>query len=160
MICNLSINQILIIIIGIILILFIIGWFINNKKKKKMQVNSKSSISADQNSQTINSSVPIFDNSDNPYVLNYFNNPGCPHCKNFDQTWKTTEQLLKQNGYHNITFRDIDITKPENENLIFYYNINKVPTTILITPNQNIEYTGTRDFTSLYNYVVSNVTKQ
>ena len=163
MIGNLSGKQILLIILGIIILFWLITWWITRNKKKTQfvqQIPSPTINTQNQNqNQNIKSDVPIFSRSSEPYVLHYFYSPKCKHCMNFTPVWKQVVSTLKQHGFNNIAFREIDITKPENENLIFYYNVNTVPVVILVTPNQIIEYTGERTPDDFYNFVVSGVSQ-
>ncbi len=69
--------------------------------------------------------------------------------------WNDVADKLK--GIDGISVEAIDATKSENENLAFYYNIQKYPTVILVTPDKNIEYSGNRTSSDLYRFVVSNI---
>ncbi|AGF85381.1 hypothetical protein QJ854_gp401 [Moumouvirus goulette] len=93
--------------------------------------------------------------TNDPFVLYYFHSPACGHCKNFNPAWELLRQRLS--GSTGVSTRSIDTTKPENENLAFYYNVSAVPTIILITPDRNVEYSGNRTPDDLHNFVVTHI---
>nr|WBF70821.1 thioredoxin domain-containing protein [Megavirus caiporensis] len=113
------------------------------------RVNTESQTSNMQASNTQSS------NSQDPFMLYYFHAPSCVHCRNFNPAWEMLRQRLE--GSRGISTAKVDATKPENENLVFYYNVSAFPTIILITPDQNIEYNGNRTPDDLHNFVVAHI---
>ena len=49
--------------------------------------------------------------------------------------------------------REIDGSLNSNANLMFYYNVTKYPTVILVMPKRNVEYVGDRSGQNLYQFV-------
>jgi thiol-disulfide isomerase/thioredoxin len=155
---NLTPNQILMLVIGLILVCWFIVWLCKKFKTQKY-VPIKTP-------PTINKSLPlniIDDNSkknqqlkkETPFVVYYFYNPSCPACTHFFPSWNKVVNKLK--NAPELTFQEVDITKPENENLAFYYNIKKTPTVILVTSQKDIEYSGDRSPDDLYNFILINM---
>lgn len=154
MISNISTWQFILIIIVIILL----GWLLY-KLFNKPTIN----VSSPTNSQSIepmsplssspNSPIVSETNTDNSYVLYNFYSPKCPACRNFSSIWKDLTNKLNNNK--NIITRAIDVTLPENEHIVFYYNISQLPTIILVTPDKSIEYTGNRTVSDLENFLNS-----
>lgn len=159
MIGNLTAKQIILIILGVIVVIWLVSWLIKSRSKKAISDKQISTVPL-TNSDIQNSDAPaqIFDQDNQPYILYYFHSQQCPHCKKFSPIWAQVSQALRQTKF-NIKFKEIDMTKAENENLIFYYNVNSVPTVILVTPNQSLEYTGNKTPDDLYNFVVSNLSQ-
>ncbi|AEX61580.1 thioredoxin domain-containing protein [Megavirus courdo7] len=94
-------------------------------------------------------------NTQDPFMLYYFHAPSCVHCRNFNPAWEMLRERLA--GSRGISTAKVDATKPENENLVFYYNVSAFPTIILITPDQNVEYNGNRTPDDLHNFVVAHI---
>lgn len=86
------------------------------------------------------------------FILYNFTSPNCPYCRAFEPIWQNlTEQL---ESLPNIETQKVDITQPENENLAFYYNVENVPTIILVTPNSTVEFSGPRTLRDIQNFIV------
>ena len=167
MIGNLTGQQILLIIIGIIVIIWLISWLMTKNKpipvqqviREPMQMTSQQSgvvqsgIGQPNLPQQV--TIPIGSEllQETPFTLYYFYRPTCGYCNQFESVWKEVSNGLK--NMNGISVRAVDSTKPENENITFYYNITTVPTIILVTPDKNIEYTGDRSANDLYNFVIS-----
>lgn len=98
---------------------------------------------------------PTSDSQNTPFTLYNFYSPKCPACRNFANNWDRSVDGLKKLG--GLSIHAKDVTKPENENLAFYYNVTRLPTVILVTPDKNIEYNGDRSVEDLQNFVVSNM---
>ena len=64
------------------------------------------------------------------------------------------EIVSKLKGINGISAQVIDITKPENDNLSFYYNVTLTPTVILKTPDKSIEYAGSGTSDDLHNFII------
>lgn len=148
-------------IIAIILLILLVIWaiyrlFRGNTPKPLYQPNAVPLNQLNsQNNQTSNFSNPIESQDTTPFILYYFYSPGCPHCDNFSPAWEEVFSRLK--NVKNLTIRKVDTSKPENENLAFYYNITGSPTVILVTPDKNIEYFGNRSAEDVYQFVTSNL---
>jgi thiol-disulfide isomerase/thioredoxin len=187
MIKNLTGQHILLIIIVIIIILWFISWLISRSSKSitttaaQDMLNQYQQAHQNQNSQIVGQTHPVNtqlnkipntviagpevphqhqqqqqqQQQETPFVLYYFYSPTCGYCKQFLPSWNTVVNKLK--GLNEITPKTIDATKPENENLAFYYNITGYPTVILTTPDRDIEYTGNRTPDDLYKFVLSNI---
>lgn len=138
MLCNLSITQLLLIILGIIVIYWIINYFIERSK-------------TNNNSKQLDTITPPA----KPSTLYYFSNPKCPHCKNFDPTWDGIVEQLRT--IPNLIAKKVDGTKAEDDNLFFYYSVDRAPTIKLVTPNKVIDYNGDRSLTDLYQFVITNM---
>lgn len=76
------------------------------------------------------------------YTLYYFYSPYCQWCKMFMNEWDKLEKI-SYNKY-NIEPKKIDTTLSENDNLSFYFNIEEIPTIILVSPKGNFKYVGKR----------------
>lgn len=131
-------TQIIVIIIIILAIIWIITWLVMRNSKNVAP-----------NVEPYSPQLP----SGN-FKLYYFYHPSCGYCKQFKPVWDKLSQLYQSMG-SNIT-QMVDVTQPENENLTFYYSINKYPTIILSSKNKNLEYTGNRSFENINNFVLSN----
>ena len=183
MFCNLTGKQLLLIILAIIIMLWFINWLMNRGKGVKLspqqmaaaataaairqqqqhmaagqQMTAQQQMAAQQMLAQQQPGVLGFDDQSKqeaPFILYYFHDPNCGACKNFSPVWN--EVASKLTGINNLSIRTIHSTKPENENLSFYYNITGTPTVILVTPDRNIEYTGNRTADDLYNFVINNL---
>lgn len=168
MICNLPVSQILLIVLAIIILISIITWFVNKRKQEKqypLQPIIQKPQPLTPSMQPINNNTPPLSpiqplvgqqqHSESPYILYYFYSPHCPHCQSFNPIWKKTVDVIKQ--IKGLTVREIDGTKRENEDLSFYYNVERYPTLILVTPDKNIEYNGNRTVEDIYNFVTRNI---
>ena len=156
---NLSTGHFILIFIAIILI----GWILVTLFKKpttiynvplapvapplSQTIESMNSISTSQNPALSSES----NRPENLYILYNFYSPKCPHCRNFSPVWKDVTDKLNSNK--RLTTRGVDVTIPENEHIVFYYNVSSLPTIILATPDRNIEYTGDRSTNDLINFV-------
>ncbi|AAV50709.1 thioredoxin domain-containing protein [Acanthamoeba castellanii mimivirus] len=160
---KLSWQHIVLIVLAIILILWIISLLLCRKPVRPtyqvpiiqpMQVIQPHQNDIDPAWQTTYSPNNT-DNQNQQYVLYYFNNPSCPHCKNFSSTW----DMLKNNfrSINNLSLKEISTDKQENEHLVFYYNIRRVPTIILVTPDKNLEYSGNKSLEDLTQFIRSNM---
>ena len=166
MIGNLTGTQIILIIIAIIIIIWFFYWLtrprVQNFKPNivRQQIpRTVSTMPSIPSVTTVNASDTIPENQQNDiletqYVLYYFFNPNCVHCKRFTPTWNDVSRKIQNNN--NISLRAVDSTKPENENISFYYNITGFPTVILVTPREYIEYRGNRTTDDLQNFISSN----
>jgi len=168
MIQNFTAKQILLIILVIVLILWflswIFGWGKSNPQMPIQPVAQQPQMMAQppmlQPGQMMQSSQPITtpvgpEQQNTPYTLYYFHSPRCSACQNFNHVWEQISNRLKRmNG---IFIHKVDVTRPENENLTFYYNVSQLPTIILVTPDRNIEYNGDRSPEDLHKFIVSNI---
>ena len=167
MIGNLTGKQILMIIVGVIVLLWLIQWLTSPKRRvvQTQTIKSPQQVPSPQQVQQLQSPQPRQPvtttvgletaQPDTPFVLYNFYSPNCGHCKNFTPAWNEVADKLK--GITGISVRAIDASKPENENLAFYYNITGYPTVILVTPDKNIEYSGDRSANDLHQFVVTNI---
>ena len=134
---QLSAIQWVLIIIGILILIWFIWWLVSK---------NQSPTTSNVESYTVQKSV-----SDKDFQLYYFYHPSCGHCKQFMPTWENFAKNYNGTG----KIHTIDATKSENENLRFYYNVNKYPTIILSTQNKNVEYNGNRTIEDLAKFVDS-----
>ena len=141
MFSGLSRNQI---IIGVILIALILYYVYTRMMNKK---NSQPKESQKQNSPMTKTDPPI--------IFYNFMNPGCGWCEKLAPTWAKLSEKYANNP--NVSIRTINSTKPENEQLAFYYNVSSFPTLILVTPEQNIQYVGDRSLGDLDRFVRENI---
>lgn len=163
MFCNIgTTQQVLLIVLVVVIVLLLFSWFSSGKNKNTGSVQNPIIIPPNygQRPPGLMGVPPIetlanISHPNKSYILYYFYNPGCHFCKTFNPSWSELVERLK--GYRDLETRAVDVTKPENENLAFYYNISKYPTIILVTPEKNIEYNGTRSTNDLHNFVLSNV---
>jgi len=125
---NLNIGQLIILIIAIILIIWIL--YMYSKPSK--------CVSHLEKYETISQKNKVY----------YFYSPFCIHCKKFTATWNELVKNIKD-----FEFNAIDATLKENQNLAFYYNVNKFPTIILALPNKTIEYSGDRSYNDILNFI-------
>lgn len=79
-----------------------------------------------------------------------FYHPSCGWCSKFMPDWKNLE---KTHESEDLSMEAIDVTNPENENLVTYYNITAYPTIICETPNRTIEYSGDRNPAELSKFI-------
>ena len=176
MIKNLTGQQILLIITGIIVLLWLINWFFMDSKSTKTKSATIQPtvqpiqpiqplvqyIKPSQHTQLIHTQAPNtpiisptgpeIPHQGATFTLYYFYSPACGYCKQFWPSWNAVANKLKE--IHGIFTKTIDATKPENENLTFYYNITGYPTVILSTPEKDVEYTGNRTSDELYKFVI------
>jgi thiol-disulfide isomerase/thioredoxin len=131
--------SLIVIIILVILIIYVL-----------MSGNNKST-----NNSTQNSILSHQSSSKTPYILYYFYSVHCPACTNFVPIWNQVVEKLGK--IKNLTTRPVDVSRPENENLAFYYNVTYTPTIILVTPNKTLEYSGNRTVSDIYNFVMNNI---
>ena len=89
------------------------------------------------------------------FTLYKFFKDTCVHCNNFKPVWDELAAKMVNNDIINIV--EIDVTNPENEQLVFYYNVEGLPTVILVTPNSIVEYPGNRTLQDLENFIESNI---
>lgn len=129
---NLSIAQLIILIVAIVLIIIILYIYSNKSNCNRFENYS-----------------PV--KKDNAKIY-YFYSPQCGYCKQFTSIWN---DLVNNNK--DLEFVSIDATLKENQNLAFYYNINKFPTIILVTPKKTTEYSGNRSYTEILNFIKSNL---
>lgn len=128
---NLNETHYLLIIVSAILILYVVYWF----QAKTRQQHQQPQLSKPQIRRPTQTSSPQF-------VLYNFYSPMCGYCKQFMPTWDQLRAELRDNL--DLELRTINATDPQNERITFYYNVNKYPTIILVTPGKNIEYVGNR----------------
>lgn len=164
---NLTRTHLLFIIICIIIFIWLINWLINRKKNKqhtiqtdKSKENNQLDFSSDNAidyTNTKNLTNPVIQQENTPFVLYYFYHPTCPYCINFHSTWN--ELYSRISNVSGLTTIAIDSSRPENENLSFYYNVSSFPTIILVTPDKNIEYPGNlpRTVENISTFVMSNI---
>jgi thiol-disulfide isomerase/thioredoxin len=164
MVGNLTGKQILLIILAIIIVLWGINYYMNYNLVKKVTdlfykptaVPAKVPIQQRQIVQKEKSSVPSSQTEEQvPFTLYIFYSPQCGYCKSFFPVARQVAGHLQERK--DIVVRFIDATKPENENIAFYYNINAYPTIILVTPNRNIEYAGNRTVQDFYQFIVGHM---
>jgi len=75
----------------------------------------------------------------------------CGFCRQFGPVWQQLQAEL--HDQLNLEFKTINATDPANERLAFYYNVNRYPTIILVTPDRNIEYVGNRTVADLKDFL-------
>lgn len=129
----------ILIIIGIIIIIWFV-WWIASRQQRNNPYNKEY--------YTEQKMVP------KDFKLYYFYHPSCIHCKQFMPTWERIKEYYQNNHK---TIHTIDVTKPENENLRFYYDVDKYPTIILTTANKSVEYNGNRTMEDIIRFVANNV---
>ena len=174
---NLSRGQLLLVIIGIIFVIWILIRLLSRPKVYQVPIvpitrspNGQAPIIAPvrppalirlppgrQPSPTSPQQTPIISQPETSNILYYFFAPNCPHCTNFSPEWDDVVDRLK--NYNNISAVKVDVAHSNNETLVFYYNINQLPTVILRTPDKTIEYTGNRTADDLYNFVLTNISQ-
>jgi len=177
---ELTITNVLLIILAVAVIVWLIWWLNSKKSAKRNNTNitlggvsqqipqqnqmasqlAAAQLATSQSStqvpnQQFGYGIPSDQSQNEKSIIYYFNRPGCGHCTNFTSVWKDIARKMEES---NLAIpKSIDTTNPENENLVFYYNINQVPTIILATPDKNIEYTGNRNLEDIYQFVASNL---
>lgn len=150
---NLSSKKVIIIIIAIIVIYTIYHIFNNNSKTTMHnKLVHKKSVNNNQNltdNQTIDNELP-------QYKLYNFYSPHCTHCVQFKPEWANVENRLA--SIKNLQLISVDGTNPDNDKLMFYFNIEGYPTVILTTPdNGNLLYNGNRNADDIENFVLSSM---
>ena len=141
---NLSTIQIICIILGIIFILWVIYYLITPAPAPKLVVVAPVHPPPHSQSQP---------QSQSQFTLFNFYSPHCPYSQQFNTVWA---DLVNQLGsVPNLSLRAIDNSNDENKNLAFYYNVEQVPTIILVGPNRNEEYKGPRDTESVKQFIMS-----
>ncbi|BCS83098.1 thioredoxin [Cotonvirus japonicus] len=163
---KLSWQQILLIVLAIIIIIWLISLVLCTKPVVPVYYQPSSQLiqpmqlvsTPKYNSESVDLSTH---NSDmiaprRKSVLYYFYSPDCGHCTNFSPIWNEFSNGLKHDS--NVVPKAVKVTDPENETLVFYYNIKQVPTIILATPNKTIEYSSEDKSTqNLHNFITSNL---
>ena len=102
--------------------------------------------------------TPYVDSTGNniqPFTLYYFYSNNCPNCTKFNSTWNTVSSKLA--NIKSLHSRKIDTDDSKNEGITFYYNIKRVPTIVLVTPNSTTEYSGAHNINDLYTFVLSTI---
>ena len=165
MIGNFTERQVLWAIIIIIIIVWIIWYFFYRNKQMGTTVvysggfrQPFANLAPPHPHPPISPTIAPVQPNDQPkssFVLYYFFNPNCYHCKRFSGAWDEISNRL--NGLNNLSTQAIDVTNPEMERLVFYYNVNSTPTLILNTPDKDIEYSGDRSPDDLHRFVISNI---
>jgi len=61
-----------------------------------------------------------------PVILDVLASPGCVHCKEFEEFWHTIEK-----DWPNVTFRHVDVTTPEGQEMAGKFMIFTSPGIIL-----------------------------
>lgn len=134
---------------GIICIFIIIGlltWIFNGTPTKQITNPIIINKSIDKNEmETVNPNAK--------FTLYNFYNPGCGWCKKFMPVWNEIKNKMSNNP--NLLIKSINTALPENENLVFYYNITGYPTVIMTTQIRHIEYEGDRSFDDLSKFINS-----
>ncbi len=169
---KITVTQILLIILAILILLWLINWYVTCQRNKNSVgsdlANNNNSNNPFNSNTNLNTKEQFANNGlqgspsveygqqKTPFMLYYFYHPACVHCKHFEPVWNTTISKLNPNI---ITARAIDGTKPENDDLTFYYNLTGYPTVILVTPANDIEYSGERNPTDLYNFIISKISQ-
>jgi len=165
MLKNLTTTQIILIVIVIILLIWIFAKLLSKPRQTTVIVPKQNIQPFSTNNNTIASpknptDVAPRSSPQTPLgvlmdtgtsTLYYFYSPQCGHCKRFQPTWQ--ELLTHLQKIPNLHTQAIDVTKSENDNIVFYYNITGCPTLILATPQKNVEYTGNRTTTDIYDFV-------
>lgn len=163
---NLTGKQILLIIIVIIVILWLIYYFVNRSAMSTEYMTNQQipQGGCNQPSQAMKQKIHAMAQSqmaqkdckqEVPFTLYNFYSPDCGWCKKFMPVWDELANGLQ--GIGALAIKKVDVTKPENENLAFYYNVSAYPTIILVTPNRNMEYTGDRTAKDLGNFVLKHI---
>ena len=154
MVKNLSIEKILLLVLAIVVIIVLLNWLFSPTVQPFQPVLLPPMPPSPNSFQVPDNFPNYLDKQDLPFILYYFYNPNCPHCKRFTPAWNELSDGLQ--GNDKVAPRAVDSTNPENENLVFYYNITRFPTIILITPNKNIEYVGNRSVDDLQKFLSEN----
>lgn len=138
MFMNLTRNQIIIIVIIIAAILYYIY-----SRKMRTSETTKQDASEKQSNAAVS--------GQKPFTFYNFYNPGCGWCKKLAPTWAQLSAKYKDHAKLNVVA--IDASKPENEQIAFYYNVTSYPTLIMVTPNRNVQYTGDRSMADLEDFI-------
>lgn len=109
------------------------------------------------NNEPINSINDPYKIQNSSFTVYYFYSPKCGWCQKFTPIWNDIVNNLNNNN--NIKFLAINAENTNNENLMFYHNVNKFPSIIVVTPNKNIEYTGNRTYNDLYDFILKSINK-
>lgn len=153
---NLTNTQIAIIVIVVILLIWFIFYYVSKPKPSKPsgpEILPINPMPGPPQITPVPSRIrPPSEPKKTPFTLYNFFSPTCGYSKQFAPAWN--EVCRKLQGMAPITVRAIDATKPENEDLAFYYNISGYPTIILVTPNRNVEYAGDRSVDDLHGFVM------
>ena len=83
--------------------------------------------------------------------LYYFYSDKCVHCRKFQPIWEKIQQTWQASPL--LTTQALDASQKQNENLMFYYNIEGTPTLILVTPTMTSEYNGAPNYESVMQFI-------
>lgn len=107
--------------------------------------------------EPINSTNDPYKIQNSSFTVYYFYSPKCGWCQKFTPTWNNI--VTNMNNNNDIKFLAINAEDSNNENLMFYHNVNKFPSIIVVTPNKNIEYSGNRSYNDLYEFIIKSTNK-
>lgn len=150
-------SQTICILILIVIILVLACWIIqrNNKNKVSQQISQNPIIEKFNSVEKSNNSTSEIISEP---IVYYFASPSCPFCIKFDPVWNSiSKKMCSSNHSCNIHFKRIDVTKPENYNIEFYYNITQYPTVIFVQPNKSVEYSGPMEEQSIIDFIKRNI---
>lgn len=133
---NQSAKKCIILIIVLLIVYLVVGRLLEHSKSPLVKTYSNKD-------PTINSR--------RKFILYNFYNPSCPYCQKFLPTWNILVQRTRE--IKNLELKLVDVTKIENENLAFYYNVTRVPSIILVAPNNVIRYMGECELENLINFI-------
>ena len=86
-----------------------------------------------------------------PITLYNFSSKKCPYSIRFDPTWKALQTHYQ--SIPNLILKEVDVSDPQYERLVFYYKVEDTPTIIMASASASHRYVGSRDFASMKAFV-------
>lgn len=142
----------------IIVIVCVLIYYVYKNINKSSHINEKiekKDLDDKMNSEQNNDSLYKNTERDTQNILYYFYNNRCQNCVKFNLIWEELKRRYKNND--TIKLVSIDCLDEKNENLVFYYNIVRTPTLILVTPTKNIEFDGSRSVEKIEKFIDKNI---
>jgi hypothetical protein len=138
--------QIILIMISTFIILYLLKIIIDRYNRPRLNIpnipqNTKESFDLN-NSLIPNKSFTIYN----------FYNAKCPYSIEFDPIWKNLKNDFS--NVKNLSFKEIDMSSPENERIMFYYGVDSSPTIILVSSDGKWEeYSKSRKLDLMKQYI-------
>jgi hypothetical protein len=112
------------------------------------------------NENNNDSDIESSDSENNPpFILYCFHHPECGACKRLAPNWDKASDYIRKRWPGTVDARAYSASEPNNDDLLFYYNIDSYPTIILATPDYNVYYQGNRSPEDLVNFTERHIRK-
>ena len=131
-------------------------YILNEREKVQNEIKSIEEKELSDNSKSFNpNNIPDLTENfqiSNNYKLYLFFTQACPHSQNFLPNW----YRLKNSVGSDVEVDEYDCDDSRNKSVCSEYNINAVPTMILVVNGVNNVYSGTNDFEEMVSFLRKN----